>query len=284
MLKGLQMFYFDTVNNKKVLKSSMLSDFEPKLKHLFTTKESFIKTKEESLENTAKSNKDEILTHLKIENKNLFEINQTHSTNIIICPKNLAAIEKNSVKACDKNSGIFDNTDGVIIHKPNTATILHFADCTPVLLYDPENNIAAGLHAGWRGTAGKIASKGVQLMEKNFGSNPEKIVAAIGPCIGQEDFESGIEVYEALKTTVSNTNALFKFKENPSKPFTDTPNPKCTKVFPDLAKINESQLLEAGVKTIDICHFKTNKDNEFLFSYRRENKTTNRISMILKLD
>ena len=120
--------------------------------------------------------------------------------------------------------------------------------------------------------------------EKNFGSNPEKIVAAIGPCIGQEDFESGIEVYEALKTTVSNTNALFKFKENPSKPFTDTPNPKCTKVFPDLAKINESQLLEAGVKTIDICHFKTYKDNEFLFSYRRENKTTNRISMILKLD
>ena len=55
------------------------------------------------------------------------------------------------------------------------------------------------------------------------------------------------------------------------------------KVFCDLAKINAAQLKDAGIKNIDICQFKTYKDNEFLFSYRRENKTTSRISMVIKL-
>lgn len=278
------MFYFDKINNKRILKSTVMTEFEPKLQHLFTTRESFVKTKKESLKNVAKTNRDEVLEYLKIEDNNLFQINQTHSTNIIICPKKPAST-KSTFQESSKASEIFEDTDGVILYKSGTATILHFADCTPVLLYDPENNVAAGLHAGWRGTAGKIAATGLKLMEENFGSNPEKIAAAIGPCIGQKDFESGIEVYEALKATVHNKDGLFKFKENPNAPLKNTQCKDISeiKVFPDLAKINERQLLEAGVKTIDICHFKTYKDNEILFSYRRENKTTNRISMVLKL-
>ncbi len=272
------MFYFENINNKKILKSSVFAEFEPNFTHLFTTKESFIKTKEPNLKNTANSNLEQILDHLKIEKEHFFKIKQTHSTNIVINPK---------------NTDIIDNTDGIIISNAdntgNIGTMLHFADCTPVLLYDPKNHVAAGLHAGWRGTAGAISRLGVKLMEENFGSKPENIIAAIGPCIGQEDFEAGMEVYEALKNTIkpcaNETERCFKFKETPKSSLSEVfpQNAKCAKVFPDLAKINERQLIEAGVKTIDICHFKTYKDNDILFSYRRENKTTNRISMVLKL-
>ncbi len=264
------MFYFDTINNKKILKSGLLSEFEPYFKHLFTTKESFIKTGDKNFENAARLNLEMILADLKINSENFFKIKQTHGTNIVINPE---------------STDIIDNTDGIILSKAGAATVLHFADCTPVLLYDTKNHIAAGLHAGWRGTAGAISKKGVQILKEKFNSNPNDIIAAIGPCIEQEDFETGIEVYEALKKNVNNTKGLFKFKETPeSKPEEAFPaNLENAKVFPDLAKINARQLREEGVETIDICQFKTYKDNDILFSYRRENKTTNRISMVLKL-
>lgn len=252
------MFYFDNIGGKKILKSSVLSEFDTFIKHLFTTKESFIRTKEPELINTAKANRELILDYLKIKNENLFKIKQTHSTNIKTWQKNNG-----------KNTDMADDTDGVILYKPGSATILNFADCTPVVLYDPKTCVAAGLHAGWRGTAGAISRLGVKIMKEKFNSKPENIIAVIGPCIGQEDFETGLEVYEALKCTVDKEDGLFQFKNN--------------KVYPDLAGINARQLTEEGVKTIDISQFKTYKDNDVLFSYRRENGTTSRISVVLKL-
>lgn len=253
------MFYFDEIKNKtgnkKILKSSVFKEFEGKFKHLFTTKESFIKTKEENLINTANSNREAIFDYLEIKNNDLFEIKQTHTTNIAIC---------------GKTPDIKDETDGVILHNSCSATILNFADCTPVILYDSENNITAGLHAGWRGTAGQICRCGVKMMKENFNTKPDKIIAAIGPCIAKEDFETGEEVYEMLRKTVkSNEQEFFTYKNE--------------KFYPDLAKINACQLEEEGVKIIDICKFKTTANNEFFFSYRKENKTTNRISLVIKL-
>ncbi len=255
------MFYFDSIKcgnkDKKILKSTIFDEFQDKFKHLFTTKESFIKTKEEEFQNIVNSNRKLILDYLKIDVQNIIEIKQTHTSNIVICSKTPA---------------IIDETDGVILQKAGSATILNFADCTPIILYDPKNNIAAGLHAGWRGTAGEICKKGVSIMKKEFNSKPENIIAAIGPCIWQEDFETGLEVYEELKKTLKTPDCkeFFKFKNN--------------KAYPDLAKINAEQLSEEGVKTIDICKFKTTLNNEFFFSYRKENKTTNRISMVIKLE
>lgn len=254
------MFYIDYIQNKKILKSSLLAEFQENFDHLFTTKESFIKTKEENLLDTAKANRKLILGALNIDLHNLIEIKQTHSTNIYV--------ELRGVK----NPGFIDDTDGVILSNPGSATILNFADCTPIILYDFKNKILAGFHGGWRGTAGAISRLGVRAMVKNFNSKPEDIMAAIGPCIGLEDFETGLEVYEKLKTTVSKEDGLFKFKKD-----------KPDKAFCDLAKINERQLIEEGVKKVDICSFKTYKEDKLLFSYRRENGTTNRISLVLKL-
>ena len=53
-------------------------------------------------------------------------------------------------------------------------------------------------HAGWRGTAARIAEKAVKAMEVHFGSRPEDIRAAIGPNIGPCCFETDADVPQAL--------------------------------------------------------------------------------------
>lgn len=137
------MFYFEEINNKKVLKSSILNG----LNHFFTTRESVIKTKEPEFEEIVENNKKDICNYLKISTENLIHPSQTHTSHIEI-----AQVGKTS----------YPDTDGLILTNNEQAIYLNFADCTPVIIYDPIKQIGAVSHAGWRGTAGNIASKTVK--------------------------------------------------------------------------------------------------------------------------
>ncbi len=234
------MFYFDTINNKKVLKSDFLSEAE----HFFTTKESFIKTKDPVFSKETENNKNDILNFLGVNE--LICPKQTHSANI----------------AFAENKKDFPNTDALILNRKNIAIYLNFADCTPVILYDKKQNIGAIAHAGWRGTAQSILKK--TLVKMN--SNPKDIIALIGPCICFKCFETSPEVILELKKTIDNTEGLFSER------------------YADLKGINERQLRECAVDKIDICPYCTCCNNDLFFSYRGENKTTNRISAVLRLN
>ena len=76
----------------------------------------------------------------------------------------------------DCGKGLFRNQpevcDGLITDEPGVALVCFAADCTPVLLFDPVKNVAAAVHAGWRGTANGIVRKTVEKMAREFGSNP----------------------------------------------------------------------------------------------------------------
>ena len=72
------MFYFEEINGKKILKSSVLSN----LNHFFTTRETVIKTKETEFETLAEHNKKDICKFLKIEEKNLIHPSQTQITHM----------------------------------------------------------------------------------------------------------------------------------------------------------------------------------------------------------
>ena len=111
------------------------------------------------------------------------------------------------------------------------------------------------------GTALKIAPKTVQKMK----SDPNDIIALIGPCISFDYFETYDEALIQLKNSVQNKEGLFK--DN----------------YADLKGINKRQLEEIGVKTFDIIPFCTVKDNDKFFSYRKENQTKLRHSALVKL-
>ena len=101
---------------------------------------------------------------------------QTHSTNV----------------RWVNTSGEVPDTDAVITAEKGLCIAVKTADCIPVLLYDVQKHLIAAVHAGWRGTVGRIVEKTLRLMD----SKAEDLHAIIGPGISLESFEVGDEVYE----------------------------------------------------------------------------------------
>lgn len=90
--------------------------------------------------------------------------------------------------------GEVPDTDAVITRQRGLCVAVKTADCIPVLLYDEAQQLVAAVHAGWRGTVGRIVERTIREM----GSRGEDIHAVIGPGISLDAFEVGDEVYEAF--------------------------------------------------------------------------------------
>lgn len=159
---------------------------------------------------------------------------QTHTDNIMTVTENDAG--KGIIKSRD-----YDNIDGLITNCRGITLVTQFADCVPLLFYDPENQVIAASHAGWRGTVQEIGRKTVERMTKEFGTNPADIKAAIGPSIGKCCYEVDDPVFEGFKAIdyINNDDIFFK-KEN-------------GKYMLDLWKANQLILLNAGVENKNIC-------------------------------
>lgn len=251
------MFYFEDINGKRILKSDFIKDAEA----FFTTRDLCICDKGvnnlNSLpigEGSIKENKTLITNYLKIDEKNLIYPEQTHSANIDV------AIETHQD---------YPDCDALILTNKTQGIFLNFADCTPIILYDKVQNIGAIAHAGWRGTAQKIAPLTVQKLVENFNSKIEDIVAIIGPAIGFCCYNVGEEVYEKLSKTVNNFEGLFEIRNG--------------EIFVDLKEINKRQLEEIGIEKIDVCPYCTVHNNDLFYSYRNENGTGKRHSAVLRL-
>ena len=226
------MFYFDELNGKKVLKSDLLKE----VTHCFTTRECPIRGNED-------------------EYKNLYQLNR------LISP---IQTHTNIVEIVDERAA-YPETDGLILSNVNDGIYLSFADCTPLIFYDTANKIGAISHAGWRGTAGKIAVVTIEKMKNVFQSKPENIKVLIGPAISKCCYEVGEDVLSKLLSTVKDKSSLSEGN------------------FVDLKAINARQLQEIGVKQIDICPYCTSCDNDIFFSYRKENGTPLRHNAFITL-
>ncbi len=244
MLYIKNMFYFDEINGKKVLKSDLLEG----LTHFFTTRESVIYSKEPEMAELVESNRMMIKKFLEVDE--LVFPNQTHSANVAFAK--VGELE-------------YPETDALILDNQLQAIFLNFADCTPIILYDKKQHIAAVSHAGWRGTAQKIAPKTVEVMN----SKPGDILAVIGPAISKCCYNVGDDVFNQLRETVDDFGGLYSNMDD--------------LLFVDLKGINARQLREIGVDKIDVCPYCSSCDNDMFFSYRKENATTSRHSAVIRL-
>ncbi len=84
--------------------------------------------------------------------------------------------------------------DALIAATPGLWLEIRTADCVPVLIADTRQKLVAAVHAGWRGTAARITEATVREMVGSYGSRPEELVAAVGPCITVCCFEVGEDV------------------------------------------------------------------------------------------
>ena len=87
--------------------------------------------------------------------------------------------------------------DALLTNAPGLLLVIRTADCLPALLFDEPNRAVAAVHCGWRGTERRILEKAVRAMGEAYGSKPEAMIAALGPCIGPACYEVGHEVWDA---------------------------------------------------------------------------------------
>lgn len=169
------------------------------------------------------------------------------------------------------NPSLFQNGDYLITNTPGIILSLQFADCVPIILFDPTLNIVALAHAGWKGTLSRISSKVVSKMISVFNSKPKDIIAVIGPSISPNDFEVGSEVFDKFASVdiFNDSNILLKNK---------------TSLKIDLWNANKKDLIEIGLleENIQISNLST-LSSSFLFSYRRDNGNTGRMCSFITL-
>ncbi len=207
---------------------------------------------EDRAENLAE-NKKRVAKAFGTDGDKIFTVSQVHSDRIVIIDSADTASE--DVKPFEADAIITD-IQGISIG-------ILTADCVPLLFLDSRNKVVAAVHAGWKGTASKIASKTIKMMIERFESRPQEIRAAIGPAIGACCYEVGQEVIDAVG-----------YRGNASAQ-------REGKWYLDLSKANLLQLQEMGVADIDVSGICTSCRTDLFFSHRKEmGKTGRQLSFI----
>ena len=181
--------------------------------------------------------------------------------------------------------------DGLITAEPGILLTIRIADCLPVLLVDPQRRVVAAVHAGWRGALDRIIEKAVGDMRRAFGSDPQDLIAALGPSIRDCCFEVGEEVVEAFYGKFANADQFFRTLPNRPEAATDRHSILFLSAYPpghapenvpaarlDLIAVARHQLTSAGVKAADIlvADYCTACRTDLFFSHRHEGPGTGR--------
>ena len=130
------------------------------------------------------------------------------------------------------------------------------ADCAPVLIVDPVARVVASAHAGWRGALGGVVASAVSAME-TLGARPDRMIAAIGPCIGPASYEVGLDF---LDTFLAEDHANARFFQ---------PGVRDGKRLFDLPGFVLDRLARAGVTDAEWVGADTCADQDRFFSNRR---------------
>lgn len=162
--------------------------------------------------------------------------------------------------------------DALVTDKRGVALATFHADCVPVFLFDPPKRAIALAHSGWRGTVKEISGAAVRKMESLYGCDPETILAAIGPSIGQCCFEVGVEVGEEF---VHNLRWSLPFMRKNGT----------GKWNIDLWGIVRTTLVKSGIKEENICvsGICTKCRNDLFYSYRRDGGKTGSMAAIMQI-
>lgn len=185
-----------------------------------------------------------------IDTAHLVLSRQTHTNNVLAVTR-----EHLGTGYCKPE---FHDIDGLVTNEPGVALVTQYADCTPLLFYDPVARVCANSHSGWRGTVKRIGEVTVKKMINEFGCKPQNIIAAIGPCICKNCYEVDMPVYTEFQKSGIPLDGVI------------TPKADGEHFSLDLARANKEILLAAGVlpQNIDIADLCTFENCDELHSHR----------------
>ena len=151
--------------------------------------------------------------------------------------------------------------DALITNAVALPLFLVFADCVPLILFDPVHHALGACHAGWRGTVNGIGPAALKAMAAAFGTRTADVQVGIGPSIGPESYEVGDDVIQLATAKLTGGEKYFCKRNG------DHSNP-CF----DLWQANADQLTAAGVlgSNIEIAGIDTARNTDEFYSHRAE--------------
>ena len=163
-----------------------------------------------------------------------------------------------------------ERADAIVTDRPGITLLMRFADCVPILLYDPARRVIGMAHAGWQGTVKGVAGAVIESMRLGYGCQPADILAAIGPSIGPDHYEVGPDVAVQVKRVFGQDAMALLSGDSGAVKF-------------DLWAANRLQLAQAGVKHIETAGICTACHLEDWFSHRAEKGKTGRFGVAMRL-
>ena len=147
------------------------------------------------------------------------------------------------------------HADAMVTDQPGLLLAILTADCAPVLFADPEAGVVGAAHAGWRGALAGVTDSTIAAME-HLGAGRDRLVAAVGPCIGQPSYEVD-EAFRDRFLADDPRNERFFALAGSAKPHFD------------LTGYVVHRLLAAGITEVEALRLDTYADADRFYSYRR---------------
>ena len=192
--------------------------------------------------NNIRKNIDRVCKKIGCNKNNLILMSQIHS-NIV---HKVTKIPNKKLKG-----------DSLVTNRKGIALGILTADCAPILIYDPVNNLIGAIHAGWRGAYKKIVSNTLKKF-KFKGSNFKDLIVVIGPCISKKNYEVKSDFFNKFITNEQSNKKFFNYKNN--------------KMYFSLSDYIKQNFLNLGVKNVEIIKKDTYKTSNNFFSARKSLK------------
>ena len=229
-------------------------DLDRAAQHLFTTRQLALRDDESWRLATAS---------LGSSPDRLMRVTQVHGNSVRVLRRDEVA---------DRAAGLRPEADAIVANQPGLVLAVVVADCVPILIADPVRGAAAAVHAGWRGTCAQVAPAAIAAMERQFGTNPADVVAAIGPSVGPDDYEVGASLIDAFATAGHSAQHIERWF------IRTTPKPHL-----DLWLANADQLAAAGLRRdhIFISRLSTVAHPSVFESYRVDGEHAGRMAGLI---
>lgn len=160
--------------------------------------------------------------------------------------------------------------DGMVTDRPGLTLFMRFADCVPILAYDPRRRAVGIAHAGWLGTVRQTARALVRAMVDSFGTRPEDLVTGLGPSIAAHHYPVGAEVVDQILASMGPRAEAHVLRED-------------GRTHLDLWSANRWQLEQEGVGHIELSGLCTACDLDHWYSHRGEHGRTGRLGAVISL-
>jgi polyphenol oxidase len=179
---------------------------------------------------------------------------QVHGEKIVVFAKKNIPLKK-------RFPDVIPECDAMITDIKKRSLVIQVADCQSILMYDPDQQVIANVHSGWRGSIKNIIRRTISVMKKEFGTKPGNIVSGISPSLGPCCAE-----FINYKNEIP--EKLWKYKDDSD--------------YFDFWTISLDQLCDAGVlkKNIHLSEICTRCNTDLFFSFRGEGVTGRFASVI----